>query len=141
MLWAAIGIEIAYIGFFVLMTDGLTLGQRSPQFMLIAVVAFLAVFAAIVLAQTWLGKPASRAFPDEREEAVDTRAEQISARLLEGGVFAVIALAIFEASTGPNSLGSYSLTRPEGLVFAMVTISGFAGVARMLLAASKDYRL
>lgn len=140
MLWAAIAIELAYVGFFVLMTDGLTLGERSPKFMSLVVLGFLATVATVILIQQWMSKPPARFFPDEREQAVETKSDQVGGRILDAGVFAVIALAIYEAAAGPNSLGSYSLTRPEALVFAMITISSLAAVARMILALFQDQR-
>jgi hypothetical protein len=140
MLWAAIAVELAYVGFFVLMTDGLTLGVRSPKFMSIAVLGFLATVAAVILVQQWMSKPITRPVPDEREEAVDTKSEQLGGRVLDAGVFAVAALAIYEAAAGPNSLGSYSITRPEAVVFAMITISSIAAVARMISAIIRDQR-
>lgn len=140
MLWASIAVELAYIGFFVAMTDGLTLGDRSPGFMVVAVVGFLVVVAVGVFIERWFSKPVARSFPDEREQLVDARSEQIGARVLDAGVFGVVILAIYEASAGPNSLGSYSLTRPEALVFAMITISSLAAISRMLLGVIKDLR-
>lgn len=140
MLSAAIAVEIAYLVFFILMTDGLTLGSRSPRFMSFSVLGFLATVAAVVLAQQLLSKPATRHVPDEREELVDTTSEKFGGRILEAGVFAVAALAIYEAALGPHSLGSYSLTRSEGIVFAMITISSLAAVARMILAIVQDLR-
>lgn len=140
MLWAAIAVELAYVSFFVVMTDGLALGNRSPKFMSFAVLGFLAAVAFVIFLQQWLSKPASRAFPDEREEAVDAKAEQIGARCLEAGVLMVAGLAILEAATGPDSLGSYSLTRPEAVVFAMITISSQAAFARMVVAMFQEQR-
>lgn len=140
MLWAAIAVELAYVGFFVAMTDGLTLGDRSPKFMSFAVLGFLAAVASVIFLQQWLSKPVSRPFPDEREEAVDAKAEQIGARCLEAGVLAVAVLAIFEAAVGSDSLGSYSLKRPEAVVFAMITISSLAAFSRMILAMFQDQR-
>ncbi|MGC1505332.1 MAG: hypothetical protein WA782_14475 [Sulfitobacter sp.] len=141
MLWSAIAVESAYVGFFILMTDGLALGERSPKFMSFAVVGFLVAVAVVILLQQWLSGPASRSFPDEREEALDAKAERFGAGFLEAGVFVIATLAIYEAAAGPNSLGSYSLTRPEGLVFAMITISSLAGFARMILAIIQDRRV
>ena len=140
MLWAAIAVEIAYVGFFVAMTDGLSLGDRSPKFMSFSVLGFLAAVAFVIFLQQLLSKPVSRAFPDEREEIVDARTELFGSRCLEAGVLAVAALAIFEAAAGPDSLGSYSLTRPEAVVFAMITISSLAAIARMVLAMIQDQR-
>lgn len=141
MLWAAIAIELAYVGFFVLMTDGLTLGDRSPTFMGFTVLGFLATVAVVVFLQQFISKPVSRPLPDEREQAADTKSEQIGGRILDAGVFSVIALAIYEAAAGPNSLGSYSLARPEALVFAMVTISSLAAFTRTILAIIQDQRV
>ncbi|MGB3556863.1 MAG: hypothetical protein WBA25_19730 [Jannaschia sp.] len=120
------------------MTDGLALGDRSPKFMSFAVLGFLAAVAAVIFLQQWLSNPASRAFPDEREETVDAKAEQIAARCLEAEVLAVAALAIFEAAAGPDSLGSCSLTRPGAVVFAMITIISLATFVRMVLVTIQD---
>ena len=141
ILWATIAVAVAYIGFFLLMTDGFTLGVRSPTFMGFSVCGFLTTVAAVVLCQQLMIKPTERSRPDEREEFVDARSEQLGGRILEAGVFAVVALAIYEAAAGPGSLGSYSLARPEAIVFAMITISAFAAVARMILAIIQDQRL
>ncbi len=140
MLGAAIAVELAYIGFFILMTDGLSLGARSPTFMAFSVLGFLAAVAVVVFGQQMISKPPGHAFPDEREEMLEAKSEQSGARILEGGVLAVAALAIYQAAAAPDSLGSYSLTRPEGVVFAMVTIISIAAVGRMLLALVWDQR-
>lgn len=141
MLWAAIAVEIAYIGFFISMTDSFALGARSPMFMTCAVLGFLAVVAIIITLQQVSSKPAPRQMPDEREQIVDSAAEQVGGRVLEAGVFVVIALTIYETAAGPNTLGSYSLVRPEALVFALITISAIAGVSRLLLSVIKDQRV
>lgn len=134
MFWAAAGIELAYIAFFLLMTDGLTLGDRSPGFLTSCVIGFMIIVALVIAAQQFLQESDTKNFPDEREMAVDTRSEQIGYRVLEAGIFAVIALALLESYSGPNSLGSYSLTRPEGIIFALVTITALAGLTRVLSA-------
>lgn len=138
MLWAAIAVVFAYTGFFISMSDGLTIGDRSPMFMALAVIGFLGTVGIIIFVQQWLSKPTARAFPDERERLLDGRSEQVGARILEAGVFAVIALVIYEASTGPGGLGTYSLMRPEALVFALITINAIAAVARMITAIVQD---
>ena len=140
MLWAAIAVELAYIGFFVAMTDGLNLGTRSPRFLGFAVIGFMAAVAVIIAGQRLFLTAENRPFPDEREGLVDLKSERDGGRFLEAGLFIVIALAIYEASAGPNTLGSFSLTRPEAIVFAMITIAAFASVLRMLLAVVRDQR-
>lgn len=138
MLWAAIALILTHIGFYISISDGLSLGERSPLFMAVAVLGFLGSVAFIIFLQQWISRPEARPFPDEREKAVDIRSEQVGGRILEGGVFAVIALTIYEASAEPGSFGSYSLTRPEGLLFALVTVISIAGLARFVVALVRD---
>ncbi len=140
MLGAAAAVEICYIGFFVAMTDGLSLGERSPIFMSMSVIGFLVAIAAVFAASVLVLKPRSRAL-DEREEWNDVKSELAGGRFLEAGVLMIAALAIFEAASGPNTLGSYSLTRPEALVFALITVCAFASALRISIAIFRDHRL
>ena len=140
MLWAALAIEIAYIGFFVAMTDGLALGDRSPLFMGCAVLGFMIALAVIIASQRVFLTPEARPFPDEREGVVDILSERDAGRFLEAGLFIVVGLAIYEASAGADALGSYSLSRPEAIVFAMITVTAFASIFRALMAVVRDLR-
>ena len=113
----------------------------TPTVIVAIILVVFVVVAIIITLQQVSSKPAPRQMPDEREQIVDSAAEQVGGRVLEAGVFVVIALTIYETAAGPNTLGSYSLVRPEALVFALITISAIAGVSRLLLSVIKDQRV
>jgi hypothetical protein len=119
-----------YAGFVVWMTDGLTLGNHSPQALfLIMVGAFVA--GAMLFGGLWVAhmrRDGDRHQPDEREAAIEAQAERQAARVTDAGLFVMVLLALSDAQWG--WMGSFALTRTEGLIFALFTLSALAGLAR-----------
>ena len=136
MLGGVIALLTAFAVFVALMTDGLILGPRGAGFMALCVLGFLALMTVIMIIVVG---PIPKSFPDEREQAIDQWSERIGYFTMEIGIFITIALALFEASD--RSLGSYSLSRPEGLGFELITISTLAGLARLLTALFRARKL
>lgn len=125
-------IALGYGVFVALMTDGLTLGQHSAEKMT-TVVGGAFVVLAIVFALLWawqMRQDGKRSLADEREEQIEAASERAGYRLLDGAIFVLLLLALSDAKWG--WLGSFALTRPEGLVFALVTASASAGIGRFI---------
>lgn len=123
-------IVVVYLGFLVWMTDGLTLGQHSPKalvmFMAAAFVAGAGLFGGLWVAH--MRGDGDRRLADEREAAIEAQAERQAARVTDAGLFALVMLALSDAQWG--WMGSYALTRTEGLIFALFTLSALAGLVR-----------
>lgn len=119
-----------YAGFVVWMTDGLTLGDHSPQALLFlmagAFVAGAGLFGGLWVAH--MRGDGDRHQLDEREAAIEAQAERQAARVTDAGLFVLVLLALSDAQWG--WMGSFALTRTEGLVFALFTLSALAGLAR-----------
>lgn len=133
---SAVLMSAAYAMFAVLMFDAPTLGQRSANQMVLIIVG-LFIGLAIAFAVLWSqsmhqdgGRTRARTRADEREEQIEATAERAGYRLLDAAIFGLMLLAVSDAKWG--WLGSFALTRPEGLVFALVTASAFAGIGRFL---------
>lgn len=128
----AIVITLGYGLFVALMTDGLSLGQHSAGKMT-AILLGAFVLLALVLTLLWalqMRQDGKRSRADEREEEIEAAAERAGYRVLDGAIFALLLLALSDAKWG--WLGSFALTRPEGLVFAIVTASASAGIGRFI---------
>lgn len=124
-------LTIGYAGFAALMMDGMTLGSRGPGYMALLLLGYLAVLA-VALGAFWItamrADNPERTLPDEREERIEDRADRVGYRLLDSAVAGLVGLVLADAVWG--FLGSFSLTRPEAVVFALVTVSTLAGLAR-----------
>lgn len=68
--------------------------------------------------------------PDEREALIDQRSEQLNARLLEAGVFALIAGVVISAFTDPEGSSRFSASNADTLVFYLLGIVTFAAIGR-----------
>lgn len=132
MLAGAGAIAAAYFIFALLMTDGWSLGARSAGFMGLCLLGFTVVLAASVIIGGVTAPKQSASIPDEREEILDIAAGSLAYHSLEVAVFIVILLGLLEHAMGVETLGSYSLTRSEGLVFWLVSTISFAGFVRLL---------
>lgn len=129
---SAVLMSAAYAMFAVLMLDGPTLGQRSANQMTLIIVG-LFIGLAIAFALLWsrsMHQDGGRTRADEREEQIEAAAERTGYRFLDAAIFGLMLLALSDAKWG--WLGSFALTRPEGLVFALVTASAVAGIGRFL---------
>ena len=129
---SAVLMSAAYAMFAVLMFDAPTLGQRSANQMVLIIVG-LFIGLAIAFAVLWsqsMHQDGGRTRANEREEQIEATAERAGYRLLDAAIFGLMLLAVSDAKWG--WLGSFALTRPEGLVFALVTASAFAGIGRFL---------
>lgn len=132
---AGLVIVAVYAGFLVWMTDGLTLGQHSPQ-ALLTLMAAAFVAGAVLFGGLWVAhmcRDGDRHQPDERESAIEAQAERQAARVTDAGLFVLVLLALSDAQWG--WMGSFALTRTEGLIFALFTLSALSGLARFAAAA------
>ncbi|WP_309663216.1 hypothetical protein [Tabrizicola sp.] len=125
-------IALAYAVFVVVMTDGLSLGQHSAV-KLAALVVGLVIAVGITFALLWarqMYQDGRRTVADEREEQIEAVAERVGYRVLDSAAFLLVLLALTDAAW--NWLGSFALTRTEGLIFALVTVSASAATSRFL---------
>jgi hypothetical protein len=137
---AGVAILAVYAGFVVWMIDGLALGQRSPQALLLfMVVAFFA--GAVLFGGLWIAhmcRDGDRRLADEREAAIEVQADRLGARVTEAGLAVLVLLALTNAQW--NWMGSFALTRTEGLIFALFTLSALSGSARFAAGALGAWR-
>jgi len=129
MLGGILAVIIAYGGFFLSMTDGWVVGDRSMLFLAISVGAFLAITVTIM---SFVAKANPENTVDEREVEIEQWSESVGYYALESGVFVLIVLTLLDGRYA--FLQSYRFTRPEGLILALVTISALAGLGRMMSA-------
>lgn len=125
-------IAAAYGLFLVLMLDGLTLGQHSAGQMALILVGS-SLLLALVFGVLWsqqMHQDGKRTRADEREELIETSAERAGYYILDAAIFGLLVLALSDANW--KWLGSFTLTRPEGLVFALVMASVCAGLGRFV---------
>jgi len=130
-------LSVSYLIFFMRMTDGLVLGDRtagSMGWLLVLLMVSLTISAMILWVVVWSRKQGKDLVPDEREHQIETRSESRAYWAMEVGVTVLILLAIGHAAYGENWLGSYSLMRAEGLVFALVSVTALAGIVRAIFA-------
>lgn len=130
-------LSVTYLVFFLRMTDGLVLADHtasSMAWLLILLIVFLAICAIIWWIIVWSEKNGKDLVPDEREFQIEIRSESSAYWTMEIGISVVVAFAIAHAAYGETWLGSYSLMRPEGLVFALVSVIALAGIVRALFA-------
>lgn len=127
---AAALIALVYLGFVFWMLDGWTLTPRSPEalgvFMLAAFVAGALGFGGLWVAHMRHDGP--RSLADEREASIEAAADRDAARVTDGALFFLVISALSDAKWG--WMGSFALTRLEGLVFALFSISALAGLVR-----------
>lgn len=129
-----------YAGFVLWMIDGLALGQRSPlAILLVMVVAF--AMGAVLFGGLWVAHMRSdgdRHLADEREAAIEAKSERLAAQINDTGLLLLVLLALSEAEWG--WMGSFALTRMEGLVFALVSLSALSGLVRFVAGARAAMR-
>ncbi len=134
-------IAAAYLAFVVVMTEGSSLSQHSAS-ELAALVVGLVVMVGVAFAVLWvrqMHQDGGRKTADEREEQIEAVAERVGYRVLDGALFLLMLLVLSDAAWG--WLGSFALTRPEGLVFALVTASVSAALGRFLAGYAAARRL
>ena len=125
-------IGLGYAAFVMLMLDGFALGQRGAGQMAIVILGLFLLFA-VAFALLWarqMHQDGKRRLADEREELIEAAAERAGYRILDAAIFVLMLVALTDAQWG--WLGSFALTRPEGVVFALVTASAAAGLARFV---------
>ncbi len=134
-------IAVFYSVFLIWMMNGLTLGSRSPE-ELGLFTAGTFVVGAVLFGTLWIAHmvgDGDRRLADEREEVIEALAGRAAARVTEGALFVLLILALSDAKWG--WMGSFALTRTEGLVFALFTISALAGIVRFAAAFRSAGRL
>lgn len=99
----------------------------SPTVLAACAIGFLLWVMVVLGIQAALTKPE---YPDEREAQIDQRSEQLNARLLEAGVFALIAGVVIGAFLDPEGTRRFSTHNPDTLVFYLLGIVTFAAVGR-----------
>jgi hypothetical protein len=137
----AAAIAVAYVAFVVVMTDGFSLARHSAAELAVLVVG-LVVMVGVAFALLWarqMHRDGMRTVADEREEQVEAVAERVGYRVLDGALLLLMLLVLSDAAWG--WLGSFALTRPEGLVFALVSVSVSAALGRFLAGYAAARRL
>lgn len=99
----------------------------SPFVLASCTVGYLLWVIAVLVAQAMAGKQSD---PDERETLIDRDSEQLSARLLEAGVFVLIAGVIIGAILDPNGTSRFSTSHADTLVFYLLSIVTIAAIGR-----------
>jgi hypothetical protein len=126
----------AYIAFFLLVTDDGLLLADMPRHLLgwmLSLLLALVVGHVVLWVAVWSrrgadGRPRD-AIPDEREDQIDLRADRWAYFLGETGLFLLLVVAGLRWA-GYDIGGSFSPTTPQGLVFAIVTLSSGIAIAR-----------
>lgn len=99
----------------------------SPTVLAACAIGYLLWVMAVLVVQAALTK---QECPDEREALIDQRSEKLGARLLEAGVFALIAGVVISAFVDPEGAGRFSVKDADTLVFYLLGIVTFAAVGR-----------
>lgn len=94
------------------------------------------VFAVLLVQATGTSSEA----PDERERLIDQRSEQLTARLLEAGVFALIAGVVIAAFVDPQRTSRFSPSQPDTLIFYLLGIVTFAALGRFAFILHQETR-
>lgn len=81
----------------------------------------IAAQAALIRAQT----------PDEREALIHLRSDRLAAWTLEGGILALLALALIDELAGPGLLGRLAPRHLDALVLYLLGIVTTAALARL----------
>lgn len=134
LLAAAIAVFVAYAGFMSL----ILIGVSSAKALTLGVLGYVAWVAIVIAVQAAMTPGLA---PDEREALIDLRSEQLAARMFEAGIFALLALVLVSAFTGPEVLGCFAPNRPEALVAYLISIVTAATLARLTYALWQERRV
>lgn len=140
MATAIAAVALSFIGFAIIILRQPSDVPMPSSTMTMIIIGYIAFVFCVIFAQQRFAKSPSRDFPDEREADLDVKSEQIGYRTLEAGVFILIALTLLGSSNNFAEWGRFSLMRPEGLIFALMSIVTFAGLARLISALLMDRR-
>ncbi len=126
---------LAWSGFVMGMTKHGLLADPGPagvgRLLLVLILALILTHAGLWMI-AWARKGRD-AVPDEREQGIERLADRAGYWLTDAGIFALIVMALAEASV-PGRFGSFGLTTPQGLIFALVTLNFIVGVGRLVVA-------
>lgn len=134
-LQGAIAIAVFYLAFAWTITGGGVLVPLRASTFVILLLAYAGGLSA-TLGMLWVrtmrsdGSGKSRA--DEREEAIEARADRAGYYTLDAGLFLVLLLVILKSGPAQDT-GGWSLEKPETLALALVSLSAFAGCARFVV--------
>ena len=129
-LWGLGLTGLAYAGFVLVMTDKGQLASHAPGTLLLILLIYTAVLG-LALGGLFVQGLEGRTKPDERESAIDGRAERAGYYGIETGLAVLVLLVLLDA-WGGGFLGSFRLNRPEAVVFALVSVSTFGGLCRFV---------
>lgn len=99
----------------------------SPAVLASCAIGYLLWVMAVLAVQVILTQ---NEHPDEREALIDQRSEQLNARLLEAGVFALIAGTVISAFVDPDGTSRFAATDADTLVFYLLGVVTFAAIGR-----------
>lgn len=130
----AAAVALAYLGFFCAVTEGGVPADLSRNAIL-AVLLGYGLGLAAVLSALWVlalkTDGADRARADEREALIEAKADRTGYHVLDAGLLTLTVVIVLEIGMG-EAIGPWRLDRPATLVLALVSLSDFAGVARMM---------
>lgn len=130
----AAAVVLVYLALLWTLTDGGVPADLSRNAMLAALLGYGLGLAA-VLAGFWAlamkADAPNRHHADERETRIEAKADRTGYRVLDAGLLCLTVVVILEMGGG-EAIGPWRLDRSATLVLALVSLSTFAGLARML---------
>lgn len=130
----AIAVVSIYLGFFWTVTEGGIPADVSRNTLLVALIGF-GLGLAVVLGLLWIWSRntdgAGRTGADERERLIEAKADRAAFHALDGSLLFLTLLAVLGMGTR-NAAGTWDLGQGTTLVIALVSLSAFAALVRML---------
>lgn len=129
----AAAVVLAYVAFVLTVITGGNAADLSPN-TLLAVLVVYGLGLAGILGGLWAlamkTDGASRTRADERESLIEAKADRTGYRILDAGLLALTVVVVLESDAGDP--GPSRLEHGVFLVLVLVSLSAFAGLARML---------
>ena len=130
----AAAVLLAYLAFFWTVTEGGMPADLSRNALLGALLGYGLGLAAVLgglWALTMKTDTPERHGADERETLIEAQADRTGYHILDSGLLCLTVVAILQMGTSDGQ-SLWRLDHSATLVLALVSLSAFAGVARML---------
>jgi hypothetical protein len=130
----ALAVVGAYLAFLWTVTEGGVPADLGRNALLAALVGFgLGLAALLTLLWVWAKNAdgAGRLPADERERLIEAKADRAGYHALDASLLVLTLVAILEMGSG-EAIGPWRLDHDTTIVIALVSLSAFGGLVRML---------
>ena len=127
----AVAVAAIYLVFVITVTEGGVPADLTRNTLLTALLAY-GLGLALVLGLLWavaMRSDGDRVRADERERLIEAKADRAGYHILDVALFCLTLVVVLEMGDG-EAIGPWRLDRSETMVFALVSLSAFAGLSR-----------